>query len=198
MQFMKNFDEIINEMKERGMKTPGDKVNFHVSDAENTLRYVMDKLLQKEGRKMAYLPEYSQVAKWLDNNQGRGIFMYGNCGRGKSLLCRYAIPIILLKCCRKVVNVYDIQDMNNKLDEVLGKKIVSLDDVGTEEGIVKYGERRDAFPEIMDFAEKNGNIVIVSTNLGLDDLIRRYGDRVIDRIKATTVRVAFKGESLRK
>lgn len=195
---MKSFDDILDELKQRGMKTPGDKVNFHVPEAENTLKYVMDKLLQKEGRKMAYLPEYGHVASWLDNNQGRGLFMYGNCGRGKSLLCRYAIPIILLKCCRKVVSVYDIQDMNNNLDDILKKKIISLDDIGTEEGIVKYGERRDAFPEIMDMAEKNGNLVIVSTNLGLSELGERYGDRVVDRIKSTTVRVLFEGESLRK
>ena len=195
---MRNFDEILNDMKSRGMKTPGDKVPIRVPDAKNVLRHVMGQILSREGRELQWIPEYDKVARWLSDNQGRGLFLFGNCGRGKSLLCRYAIPAILMECCRKIVSVYDIQEMNADIDGALRKKIVALDDIGTEEVSIKYGDRRMAFAEIMDMAEKNGNLVIVSTNLDAEKLKNRYGDRVLDRIKSTTARIMFEGKSLRK
>ena len=195
---MRTFDEILKDMDARGMKVPGKKVYISIHEAKNILHGVMSGLLAGEGRTLTWIPEYDKVASWLENNKGRGLFLFGNCGRGKSLLCRYAIPIILMEYCRKIVSVFDIQDMYSDLDSVLKKRIISLDDIGTEEIIVKYGERRDAFPEIIDRAEKNGNLVIVSTNLNQEKLQERYGARILDRIKSTTTRVMFEGKSFRK
>ena len=195
---MRNFNEIIKNMQSIGMKVPGDKVRFKIPGARDVLHEVMANILSREGKELTWLPEYDKVARWLSDNEGRGLFLFGNCGRGKSLLCRYAIPIILMEYCRKIVSVYDIHEMNANIDDVLHRKIVALDDIGTEEVSVKYGERREAFGEIMDMAEKNGNLVIVSTNLDAGKLQNRYGPRVLDRIKSTTLRVMFEGKSLRK
>ena len=184
-------------MKAHGMKLPNDKVYISVPNARTVLRNAMSYFLSLERRQAAWLPEYEKVAAWLSSNNGRGPFLFGNCGRGKSILCRFALPAILLKYCRKVVTVLDIQDMNRDIDLALSKRIVSLDDIGTEELSVKYGERRMAFAEIMDAAEKRGNLVIVSTNLGSKEIAERYGDRVLDRILSTTARVLFTGKSFR-
>lgn len=121
----------------------------------------------------------------------------GNCGRGKSILCRYVLPAILLKYHNRVVSVYDIQDMNKNIDEVLKKPIISLDDIGTEEISVHFGEKRMAFAEIIDSAEKHNKLVIVSTNYNGSKLRELYGDRIIDRIKSITFSVLFSGDSLR-
>lgn len=195
---MKTFEEIAEDMKAHGMKLPSRKVQVAIPDARNILFNAITYFVGREGRKTVWLPEYDRVAEWLTDNQGRGLFLFGNCGRGKSVLCRYVIPAILLKYMRKVVTVYDVQDMNRDIDAVLTKHIISLDDVGTEEMSVKFGEKRLAFAEVMDAAEKHGKLVIVSTNLGLEELKQRYGDRVVDRIKATMLRVAFNGKSLRQ
>ncbi|MDR1503681.1 MAG: hypothetical protein LBT43_14640 [Prevotella sp.] len=138
------------------------------------------------------------MAAWLAANHGKGLFLYGNCGRGKSLLCRYALPAILLGYCRRVVSVFDTQQMNSDIDLVLSKHIISLDDVGTEDVSNVFGNRRMAFAEVMDAAEKHGKLLIISTNLPVDDIRKRYGDRVLDRIKSTTTRILFEGESLRE
>ncbi|WP_044215348.1 hypothetical protein [Dysgonomonas gadei] len=61
-----------------------------------------------------------------------------------------------------------------------------------------FGNRRMAFAEVMDAAEKHGKLLIISTNLPVDDIRKRYGDRVLDRIKSTTTRILFEGESLRQ
>lgn len=193
-----NFEEVEKEMRLHRMPMTADRIYMKVPDARNILYRALEYFLAKDGTKAQWLPEYDRVAEWLTDNQGKGLFLYGNCGRGKSLLCRQVIPAILLHACRKVVKIYDMQEMNHKLDEVLTKGIISLDDIGSEEMMIKYGERRLAFAEIMDAAEKSGKIVIVSTNLTSDQIRSQYGDRVLDRIKAITTRVLFKGDSLRK
>lgn len=193
-----NFSSVIEEMKSHGMKLPSGKVCIAVPNAKEVLSNAMRCFISLEGKQAVWLPEYDKVAEWLADNKGRGLFLFGNCGRGKSILCRYALPAILLKYCRKVVSVFDIQDMNRNIDFVLSKHIISLDDIGTEELSVKYGERRMAFPEVMDVAEKQSKLVIVSTNLGANELKERYGDRVLDRIRSVTKRVLFDGKSLRK
>lgn len=191
-----SFDEVFSEMRKMGMKAPVSSVRIKVPNSRTMIYAGLKSVLAKE--EVVWLPEYEKVADWLTDNKGRGLFMFGNCGRGKSLLGRYVLPAIILSCCQKVVNVFDMQDLNANLDLALKKHLVSLDDVGTEEMAVKYGERRMAFPEIMDAAEKCGKLVIVSTNLGESELRERYGDRILDRIKALTFRVCFNGESLRK
>lgn len=194
-----NFDTILDEMKRHDMKLPNERVYISVPNARKVLAGAVKYFIHKiDGREAKWLPEYEKVASWLSKNEGRGLFLYGNCGRGKSILCRFALPAILLKYCRKVVTVFDIQDMNRDIDLALSKHILSLDDIGTEELSVKYGERRLAFAEIMDAAEKQGKLVIVSTNLGETELRERYGDRVLDRIRAVTTRVLFTGKSLRQ
>lgn len=198
VRFMRTFEQIAREMNGMGMRMPARKVEVCVPDARKVLQEGLSYFLGLEGRRAEWLPEYEQVADWLAGNGGRGLFLFGNCGRGKSVLCRYVLPAILLDYMRKVVAVYDMQELNRDVDGVLRKHIVSLDDVGTEELSVKYGEKRLAFAEVMDAAEKYGKLVIVSTNLTPEDLRFCYGDRVIDRIRSTMQRVAFNGKSLRK
>lgn len=195
---MKNFEDVAGDMKTVGMRLPASRTEVRLPDARQVLFEGLRYFLGREGREVVWLPEYEQVAEWLTDNGGRGLFLFGNCGRGKSVLCRYVLPAILLAAMRKVVAVYDMQEVNRDIDGVLSKHILSLDDVGTEEVSVKYGEKRLAFAEVMDAAEKYGKLVMVSTNLTFEELRARYGDRVVDRIRSTTRRVPFNGKSLRQ
>lgn len=188
----------LNEMKSLGMQVPAERVIIQIQGARTILENCFNYFLSFEKVEFVWQPEYEEVVKWLENNEGKGLFLYGDCGRGKSLLSRYVLPAILLKYCRKVVRVYDVQDMNSNIDEVLNKHILSLDDIGTEELSVNYGNKRLAFAEIMDATEKHGKLIIISTNLNKEEIIKRYGERVFERIIATTKRVEFKGKSLRK
>ncbi len=195
---MKNFDAITDNMRSHRMLLPEQKIMIGVPDAEEVLRTGLGYFLSQEGRELKWLPEYVHIADWLSDNKGRGLFLFGNCGRGKSLLCRYVLPAILLGYCQRVVSVFDTNEMNNRIDYVLSRHIISLDDIGTEEVSNVYGNRRQAFAEIIDAAEKYNKLLIVSTNLTVGEIRKRYGDRVLDRIKSTTQRVLFEGESLRE
>lgn len=149
------------------------------------------------GHHFKWLPEYDEISSWLASNEGKGLFLYGSFGRGKTLFLKEIFPVIM-ESYRKVCSYYTMTGMDERiLNEALGKKIICLDDVGVESKIMSYGNERHAFPELMDRAEQNGNLVVVSTNLSGEEIEQVYGTRTLERIKACCKRVNFNGESLR-
>ena len=54
------------------------------------------------------------------------------------------------------------------------------------------------FAELVDLAEEKGTLLILTTNLTVDELRVKYGERVVNRLKAITNIIYFKGSSLRK
>lgn len=180
-------------MQEHGMQIPDNKVYFKIPDA----KIKMQKLFEVFVPGYEWIPEYDQVADWLTDNKGRGLFLYGNCGRGKTMLAKYIIPALLLSDCQKVMSYFDIIDLKDKFDELKQKKILAVDDIGTEEIIVKFGNRTDVFAEIMDIVEKKSKLIVVTSNYQKEELLNRYGRRILDRIIATTTRVCFVGKSFR-
>jgi DNA replication protein DnaC len=193
-----DFREIYEDMKERGMKVPSRRINFGILDAKTVLENCFKYFFSFQNVNFEWQPEYDEVAAWLENNEGDGLLLSGSCGKGKSMLARYVIPAILLKYCKRIVSVYDFQEMNANIDAVLSKHLISIDEVGMESTIYNYGNKRSAFFEVMDAVEKYGKLVIISTNLSKDEIIDRYGERVYERIIATTRRIEFKGKSLRR
>lgn len=192
-----DISKVIEDMKRAGMPSPIDKVFISIPDAKSVLQKYLSHFLQMQGRKLQWLPEYDHICEWLSDNKGLGLFMYGNCGRGKSFLGRYILPAILLKYNNKIVKTFDVQEMNKDPELLLSKHIIGIDDIGTEEVSNTFGNKRMVFGEIMDSVEKESKLIIISSNLQQKDLKEKYGDRILDRIKETTKRVLFEGESLR-
>ncbi|MEA4937203.1 MAG: hypothetical protein VB102_11260 [Paludibacter sp.] len=195
---MNEFAEIYESMKMHGLKVPANKVQINVPNAKKVLENALNYFLNLEGKEMKWLPQYDSVAEWLEDNKGRGLLLYGSCGLGKTFLTRYVITAILLKYCNKVIHSFDMVEVNKDPDKVLNKHIISLDDVGTEDISIKYGERRSIVPEILDATEKYGKLILITSNLGGEDLIKKYGNRTMDRILAVTKRIEFNGKSFRE
>lgn len=195
---MTEIGKILKKMEAHGMRIPDEVVNIQIEGAVGILKEVLGGLLQLRGESAVWLPEYADVASWLEGNNGKGLFMYGNCGRGKTLLARYVLPAILLEYAGRVVSCYDSQEMNEKIDAVLKKKIICIDDVGTEDTLSVYGNKRVPFYEVVDAAEKESKLLIATSNLNSEQLLNKYGERTMERIVATTKRVVFEGGSLRK
>ena len=190
-----DFKRTIDNLLETGFTPMPNLVNIAIPDARGLLWRGLNYFTDGNAR---WLPEYEEIAAWLSGNYGRGLLCHGNCGRGKSLICLKIIPLLLNHYCRKIVACYDAQQMNAHIDAVKAKHIIYIDDVGTENVSVKYGERRMAFPELVDEAEKRGKLLMLTTNLSLDEISQKYGERTMDRLVAITTRVKFKGDSLRK
>lgn len=173
-----------------------DKVMVHIEKARQLL---INGLMYYCGDSAVWQPEYNEVVEWLTDNKGRGLWLCGECGRGKTLIGAKILPVLLnyYNSPRKVVSLYDAKDLNNKFDDILEKHIIYIDDVGKESMAVQYGNRNLRFSDIVDEAEKKGKLLIFSTNLSQEDMLAKYGERTIDRLKGITKKIIFNGKSLR-
>lgn len=192
---MLKMDEAIKKLEAIGFQIVPDKVRISIPQPRENLWAGISYFI---GEGAQWLPEYEGIAAWLQDNKERGLLCLGNCGRGKSLICNRVLPVLLNHFCHKVLSCYDAQQMNTDIDDVMRKHIVYIDDIGTEGMSIKFGERRMAFPELVDDAEKKGKLLIVTSNLTTDELKEKYGERTVDRLRGISKLVLFKGKSLRQ
>lgn len=198
-----DFKSIVERLNDgTGVQLPS-TVSIKIPNAEERLRGGLDYFVNVFSRgaviKAAWdEANYRPVVDWMTDNQGRGLLMIGNCGLGKSLIGKYILPYLIRDSCRKVVNIFNAQELNSKPDEILSYHIIYIDDIGTENVSNIYGNKRIPFMELCDAVEQKGKLLICSTNLTLDELAEKYGERTIDRLRATTKVIPFVGKSLRK
>ena len=172
------------------------KVFIAVHDAEVHLR---DGLRYFCGDNAVWRDEYKPVADWLADNNGKGLLLAGSCGTGKSLIGGKIIPVILYYYCERLMCFqYRATEMNTKLKEIIQQKIIYIDDLGTETMLNDYGNRHMVFNELIDIAEREGKLLIISSNLDISHLTEKYGDRTMDRLRGLTKLVTFNGKSLRQ
>ena len=81
--------------------------------------------------------------------------------------------------------------------DLIDNRPIVIDDLGTEHYYFEYGEKRDLFAELVDQAEKDKRLMIITTNLTTDQIKERYGIRTYDRLRALTKVVSLTGESMR-
>lgn len=198
-----DFKSIVERLNDgTGVQLPS-TVSIKIPNAEERLRGGLDYFVNVFSRGAVTKAtwdeaNYRPVVDWMTDNQGRGLLMIGNCGLGKSLIGKYILPYLIRDSCRKVVNIFNAQELNSKPDEILSYHIIYIDDIGTENISNIYGNKRIPFAELCDAVEQKGKLLICSTNLTLDELAEKYGERTIDRLRATTKVVPFVGQSLRK
>lgn len=161
-----------------------------------------------KNKKPEWLTCYEQVAKWLSDNDSRGLICAGTCGLGKSVICVQALPFLFQRHFDIDAMAVTATEMNQRIDELLQycgrNRVIVIDDLGTE-AISVYG--RHTFPELVDQAERTGTLLIITTNLRTTkdkDLRRnypsieaRYGVPTLDRLRAITRVAVFEGKSLR-
>lgn len=191
-----DFKKTIEDMRAFGYLPIPDLVMLKTD--VNTTALLMRGIRYFCGESGTWQPEYDEVAAWLADNEGRGLLCYGDCGRGKTLLCGKIIPLVVNHLYRKVVSCYDAKRINRDINDMLTKKLIYIDDIGVENESVKFGERRQCFVELVDEAEKTGKLLVLTTNLSLEQMEDKYGLRTIDRLRAITKTVLFQGDSLRK
>ena len=189
-----DFKKQIAHLTGTGYKPVPERVNIRIPDAK---KHLTDGLKFFLGENAKWLPDYDRVAEWLSDNKGRGLLLVGECGLGKSLIGMRIIPLLLNYYCRKVVSIYTAQELNTQPDEIISNHILYIDDVGTEDISNIYGNKRIPFAELVDAAEREGKLLIITTNLDEEHLIEKYKDRVFDRLKAITRKITIIGDSMR-
>lgn len=198
-----DFKSLVDRLNDgTGVQLP-EMVSIRIPDAEQRLRGGLDYFVNVFSRGEVQKSEWNEknyrpIVDWMTDNKGRGLLMVGSCGLGKSLIGKYILPYLIRDACRKVVNVFNAQELNSKPDEIIGYHIIYIDDIGTENVSNIYGNKRIPFMELCDATEQKGKLLMCSTNLTIEELKEKYGDRTVDRLKSTTKVVPFIGESLRK
>lgn len=192
---MVDFEKAINRMRDFGFNPNPDLVNIHIPNSKEN---ITKGLSYFTGGGFTWLDEYDDIAAWCENNNGRGLLIMGNCGLGKTLICGKILPILINNYCQKVIYITNAQLLNKDIDFILKKHLIYIDDIGTENISVKFGERRLPFAELVDEAEKKGKLLIITTNLTPEEIEEKYGTRTIDRLHAITKAVKLSGKSFRK
>lgn len=194
------FKNLVSQMRDTGYPQEIDRVQISIPNAEKRLRGGLQYVVNMKSGCNAEWNErnYRPIVDWMTDNKGKGLLMFGGCGLGKSVIGMYILPLLIKDVHKKVVNIFSAQELNKKIDEILKLHIIYIDDIGTEDNLNSYGNKRMPFAELCDDAEKKGKLLILTTNLSIDELTERYGDRVVDRLIATTKAVPFIGDSLRK
>ena len=194
------FKKLVSQMRDTGYPQEIDRVQINIPNAEKRLRGGLQYVVNMKSGCNAEWNEhnYRPIVDWMTDNKGKGLLMFGGCGLGKSVIGMYILPLLIKDVHKKVVNIFSAQELNKKIDEILKLHIIYIDDIGTEDNLNSYGNKRVPFAELCDAAEKKGKLLILTTNLSIYELTQRYGDRVVDRLIATTKAVPFTGDSLRK
>lgn len=140
-----------------------------------------------------HLPEYDKIIKWLSNTKGKGLFMTGSYGRGKSVILTGVIPVLFRALYDKIIIPVSAKELKKDI-----QWCVCIDDIGQEEIINDWGTKIDAVEYAISHCEDKAKLLIMTSNLNSAQLEERYGGRILDRIKRLCMVVEFKGKSLRK
>lgn len=167
--------------------------NFKSENSEQFVKKILNEVLPD----YEWIPEYDLICEWLSDNHGKGLILLGTNGRGKTIFSQKVFPIYFYHFYNKILKYYNCSEINDRLDEILTKKLIIIDDIGNESQKVEYGERRWSFPEIIDYVEKNRLFIILTTNLTPDAIEKKYGIRTRERIRACCLPIKFVGKSFR-
>lgn len=194
-----DYTATIEQMKSEGSPIPLPRPVVKIQNSEIELKAALSAIGNRMGENFEWLPEYDQVADWLSDNKGKGLFLLGAPGRGKSIMIRYAIPMIFRARLPRVFTVVDMANPTIKIDDLLTKKYIALDDIGAEVTRKVFGTERNIATEIISMASDVPDVLLIaSSNLSMDAIESTYGARIADRIKYLCRRIPFNGKSMRK
>ena len=154
----------------------------------------------------------AHAAKWLTGPYKPGMLFYGTVGNGKSTLAKACELLVAVQCRShndaeskrfSRVSAFDLADIAKNdaaLFERLKKaELLSIDDMGVEPATIKvYGTVVSPFTDILYYRYDRQLMTIVSSNLTLQDVCDKYGERIGDRFYEMFDRIAFSNKSYRR
>lgn len=159
--------------------------------------------------------DYRQMSRILDftknyaitfNLNSGSIFMFGRTGLGKTHLSLAIANTVLEKGFSVIydsaINIlrsierehFSREHSSDMIDLVMSTELLILDDLGTE---YETAFNSATIYNILNTRLNSGKPTIISTNLDLAGISKRYDERVVSRIVAVYSCLEFKGEDVR-
>ena len=211
---MRNIDELIASLKDENKGLVHKMIPLSWGN-KNHCRMLFERIfieVDKTITTFKFLPEYEAIVDWMVNTKGEGLYLWGDCGRGKSIILTSVIPM-LFQLLRKEVRCIHSQQIFEpcvcnfptskpdgkviNLDYLLFTKYPIIDEIGVESIVNNYGTKIDGVSQAIMNAEHESKALFVSTNLDAVELMQKYDVRIVDRISRLCKEVKFKGDSLR-
>ncbi|MFV0289850.1 MAG: hypothetical protein ACK5IJ_02985 [Mangrovibacterium sp.] len=156
-------------------------------------------------RKIVWLPEYEEVSNWMSDNGGKGLFLTGDCGRGKSNIIAFALPFLFAhypcferQVAGKILQPVHADDLHEELQKgMLKRAFYVVDEVGAEMLENVYGSKYYPFMRLMNKAEDELKLCFFSSNLTARQLEDKYDGRTLERVSRLCKVVKFSGASMR-
>ena len=155
---------------------------------------------------MQKILEFTKQYAETFNKNSNSIFMFGKTGLGKTHLSLAIANRVLDKGYSVIydsaINIlrnierehFSREHSSDMIDLVMNTDLLILDDLGTEYETPFYNA---TIYNIINSRLNSGKATIISTNLDLAGIKRRYDERVVSRIISVYTCLAFKGEDVR-
>ena len=167
-------------------------------------------LLSMERRAPHVIRAIRQYCRAIASNldEGRGLWLFGGTGTGKTTLAMivsktameadrtvaiYSLPR-LLSMLRGSYDDDALYSLNDLIDRLCAVDLLHVDDVGAEQSSPWVLEQ---LYTIINTRYEDGRAVLVTTNLGDDDLRAQIGDRTVSRLGEMCTVLPLHGEDQR-
>lgn len=211
---MVNIEEVIRQERELAKSSTDIRKSFKANLTLNQAKHLWMAIGKRiVGPRYQVMPNQvevvTEIIKWMimdetcTYNLQKGFFITGDIGVGKTKIMEIMMgfmyhfkKIIAMKSALNIVSMFKSREPLNRLFT----SPLFIDDVGTENvNINVWGT--DEMPIYTILNERYLNrrfLVFITTNLDPESFGKRYGDRVMDRIKEMCNYISIEGKSLRK
>lgn len=149
-----------------------------------------------------------RVAEWLKNDSKDGLLLYGTVGTGKTTLMRSLYQVLHDDFNRRVdigsasqlVELFQHRDIDSyPFEYEKNVDFLFIDDAGVEpDYCCIWGTDYEPMRDLLAYRYDARKYTIISSNLGNEELIQKYGLRIFDRMIETYDRITYEFEGYRK
>ena len=153
----------------------------------------------------------SEIGRWLADPDDTGLLLYGNVGSGKTTVMDAISNLFSTKNIQhrgvnigfkrlESVELYQMYKFKYaEFDEIKKCPLLAIDDFGIEPVYINvFGTDISPISELLYHRYQNRLTTIITTNLAVDEIRKRYGDRIADRFNEMMHPVLFANDSYRQ